>query len=156
MISSLPPAPGTYAVFLHLPEASTLEVGRLGVYCFSSGLYVYVGSAFGQGGLAARLRRHLRRAGLHWHVDYLRQIAEVVTIFFALTPQSQECRWSQALAAMPRAFIPVPGFGASDCRQRCAAHLIGFAPEGARLQEEIRQALEATAHLPLYSLTNAS
>jgi hypothetical protein len=37
-----------------------------------------------------------------------------------------ECLWSQALATQSGAFLPASGFGASDCRAGCAAHLVGF------------------------------
>jgi hypothetical protein len=40
-----------------------------------------------------------------------------------------ECAWSQALARLPGTRIPAPGFGSSDCRCACPAHLVAF-PDG--------------------------
>ncbi|ELK52825.1 hypothetical protein D320_13259, partial [Haloferax sp. BAB-2207] len=51
---------GTYALVFDAPEA-TVEVGALGEHRFPAGAYVYVGSAFGTGGLR-RVRRHRRVA----------------------------------------------------------------------------------------------
>ena len=64
--------PGTYALLLGLDEPVELEVGRLGRIHFGSPFYLYFGSAFGPGGLVARLQHHLRPARRpHWHVDYV-------------------------------------------------------------------------------------
>ncbi len=124
---TLPATLGTYLLHLHLPRPRTLAVGRLGWVCFPAGDYTYVGSALGPGGLRARLGRHLRGGGRpRWHVDALRAVARVKGYCFEVSDQSLECRWSQTLAALPEAFIPAPGFGSSDCRSGCAAHLIGF------------------------------
>jgi Uri superfamily endonuclease len=101
---------------------------------FPAGDYIYVGSAFGPGGLRTRLGRHLRGDGHpHWHIDTLRAAASVVGYVFAIADQPVECRWSQALAALPQARIPAPGFGSSDCRSGCQAHLIAF-PVGSDLR----------------------
>ncbi|MBN1976046.1 MAG: GIY-YIG nuclease family protein, partial [Anaerolineae bacterium] len=95
----------------------------MGCFCFSSGWYAYVGSAQGPGGLAARLARHLRPLkSLHWHIDYLRAQAQPVQAWYTTGTQKRECAWARALSSFPAASIPVPRFGASDCR--CPAHLI--------------------------------
>jgi len=63
---SVPPIddrrPGTYALVLRLARATTIHVGALGAVDFAPGWYVYVGSALGPGGLAARVNRHLSRS----------------------------------------------------------------------------------------------
>jgi Uri superfamily endonuclease len=119
--------PGTYALVLSLPYAlADVCIGRLGRFRFPAGWYVYVGSARGPGGLAARLARHLRLdKPLHWHIDYFRAHARPVEIWYASGTQRRECAWAQAIAGLSGASIPVPRFGASDCR--CSAHLIHFA-----------------------------
>jgi len=48
-------------------------------------------------------------------------------VFYRVTEEPLECHWSQALAKAPGAEIPRAGFGASDCRSGCAAHLVLFA-----------------------------
>jgi len=129
----LPSLPGGYALELHLNGVASVQVGRMGLCRFPPGCYLYLGSARGPGGLRARLLRHLRPTGairLHWHIDYLRLLAPVTALAWlsetAGAPLALECCWSQALAALPMAFIPVPGFGAADCRSGCPAHLVGL------------------------------
>lgn len=122
----LPDRSGTYALILRLGEGMTIEVGRLGSFSFPSGWYIYVGSARGPGGLAARVARHRRRSKkLHWHVDYLRAHAQPMAVWYALGEERRECRWAQALAGFSEASTPMSGFGASDCG--CPAHLVYFA-----------------------------
>ncbi len=121
----LPDTGGVYAIVLRLPAPTCLRVlGR--EVRLPAGRYVYVGSARGPGGLRARLGRHLRGDGrLRWHVDALRAAAEVDGFAYWVDEQVTECAVARALAALPGATIPIPRFGASDCRQGCAAHLIG-------------------------------
>jgi Uri superfamily endonuclease len=132
----LPASGGSYALFLRLPQPRRLRVGRLGDRAFPAGTYVYLGSAYGPGGLQARIGRHLRGDGnQHWHVDTLRKPAAVRGYAYFRKQRAEphpewkaplECLWSRALAALPEATIPVLGFGASDCRAGCPAHLIAF------------------------------
>lgn len=60
--ASLPHAPGTYLLLLRVDSPCMVNVGRLGTATLGLGWVLYVGSAFGPGGLAARLRHHLRPA----------------------------------------------------------------------------------------------
>jgi Uri superfamily endonuclease len=143
-MTSLPAQPGIYAFQLSLLEARNINVGGLGNWVFPPAEYIYVGSALGPGGLNSRLGRHLRRESkkTHWHIDYLRNTAEVTAICYfttknykitetahisgLLNPESLECRLLQALTEHPGAHIPIPGFGSSDCRMKCPAHLVAF------------------------------
>ncbi len=123
----LPTSRGTYVLQLSLERPQLICIGRWGEQRLPVGDYYYVGSAQGAGGLRARVGRHLRGAGtLHWHVDYLRAAAKVEMVIYTVADKRLECGWSQALAHLPGAIIPVPHFGASDCRSGCAAHLIAF------------------------------
>jgi Uri superfamily endonuclease len=89
---------------------------------FPAGWYAYAGSAHGPGGIAARVRRHLRAAKrLHWHIDYLRAVANPVEVWYATDPERWECRWAEALSTLPGVSTPASGFGASDCC--CVTHL---------------------------------
>lgn len=119
--SVLPSAPGTYALVMQVVEPAQIGIGRWGRLEASPGFYVYVGSAFGPGGLAARVGRHCRDAKrLHWHIDYLRGHAELTAVWFSDAPQRLEHRWAATLDAM-RGYRPVAGFGCSDCS--CVSHL---------------------------------
>ena len=123
----LPSVHGAYVLPLFISRSQAIIIGRLGQHCLPVGHYFYVGSACGAGGLRARVGRHLRGDGArHWHIDYLRGAAEVRNVFYTVTDTSVECLWSQALAQLPNAFIPVPHFGASDCRSGCRAHLVAL------------------------------
>lgn len=89
------------------------------------GCYAYAGSGFGPGGVEARLRRHLEGGdAVHWHVDHLRRRSEPVEAWVTGDPERREHEWAAALAALPGATVPVPGFGSSDCS--CTAHLVHF------------------------------
>jgi Uri superfamily endonuclease len=140
---NIPSKPGAYGLHLRLTRSQKLQIGGLGDFTFPPGEYVYVGSALGPGGLRARVSRHLRGDGRwHWHIDWLRPFVEVVGYWYQITGTRLECCWSRLLAAETGAGIPVPHFGASDCRSKvgkCDAHLIlfnlGIAAE--RIQEAL-------------------
>jgi Uri superfamily endonuclease len=126
----LPNEPGSYALFLKLSTSQELSVGRLGIGYFPTGSYVYLGSARGSGGLRARLKRHLRGASKHhWHIDSLRAVTQVQGYCYLkdqsspVNDLSVECLWSLKLTESPGIHPPLVGFGASDCRMGCAAHL---------------------------------
>jgi Uri superfamily endonuclease len=100
-------------------------VGKLGVLEAQPGYYLYVGSALGPGGLAARVGRHFRcEKPLRWHVDYLRAAAQIEEVWYATGKSHRECRWVGVLNSLPGASVPLVGFGASDCG--CQSHLYFF------------------------------
>jgi Uri superfamily endonuclease len=139
--------PGTYALWVNLSQTYVVQVGRLGQFVFQPGEYLYFGSAFGPGGLAARLGRHIRgNDHPHWHIDHLRFVGQVTGYFYTSAPEKLECRWLQALRWLPDAEIPLPGFGASDCKADCQAHLLQF-QENPKPIDIVRtfQLLEATS-----------
>jgi len=114
---------GTYALLLRADTEQDIEVGALGVTSVEPGTYVYVGSAFGPGGLRARVGRHVRGDGvLHWHVDYLRVVTSMEAVWYTHAPNRRECTWARVLRSLPDATVPLDGFGASDCN--CSAHLV--------------------------------
>ena len=113
--------PGAYLLVLELDGPLALTIaGRPG--SLGPGLYAYCGSAYGPGGLGARLARHLgpdKRP--HWHIDRLTAAGRVLAAY--AQPGGSECALVAALRALPETRVPLPGFGSSDCR-RCPAHLI--------------------------------
>ena len=113
---------GIYQLLLHLPAPAQITVGRLGRFDFQAGFYVYTGSALRA--RAKRIARHQAAAKpLRWHIDYLPIAAPVVAVRL-LPAAAGECAANQALAADPGVSVPVPGFGCSDCRAGCPAHLL--------------------------------
>lgn len=124
----IPPEPGSYVLILHLAQPRTITIGKLGTFEFPTGWYAYTGSALGPGGLAARLAYHHRREkSFQWHIDYLLAQAELAEMWWAVDNKRRECIWASALRSIPGARVPVPNFGASDCR--CLTHLIHFAQQ---------------------------
>lgn len=124
-MSDIPAAPGTYAVQMRIPRSVRLQIGRLGMFEMPPAGYLYLGSAFGSGGLRARTGRYLLDVvNTHWHIDYLLPSARIERIYFAVTNHPLECLWSQKLSSLPDARLPVAGFGASDCKADCKAHLV--------------------------------
>jgi Uri superfamily endonuclease len=108
---------GTYLLILRLgTHQHRLQVGRLGRFDFAPGYYLYVGSAFGAGGLQARLNHHWRQVKTrpHWHIDYLRAHADLVEIWSACCPVPLEQVWGELLRQRDDLAMPIPGFGASD------------------------------------------
>jgi len=68
--ATLEARPGTYAVLLSSDSDDEISVGRLGDMRLQSGVYLYVGSAFGPGGVRARVNHHLHASSRpHWHID---------------------------------------------------------------------------------------
>lgn len=158
----LPTHPGTYVLHLFLEADQQLQIGKLGVFHLPAGHYLYPGSAHGRGGLQARVSRHIHKRGkLHWHIDSLRPITRVLEVFYTLDSvasgcQPLECCWGQALAALPEAALPVPGFGASDCRSHCSAHLVAFPARASTcLSKGIDQAIRAQGVAVSYIRVNS-
>jgi Uri superfamily endonuclease len=113
---------GSYSLLIELNESVDLDVGALGMIEFSSGFYVYNGSAFGSGGLK-RVERHKEKSkevsGCHWHIDYLLTSpkTEIVDVYTE-DGSDHECGLSQE---MKNNFDLVEGFGCTDCG--CSSHL---------------------------------
>ncbi len=111
------PAFTTYQLRIRVDQALRLAIGRLGEFDFPAGNYVYTGSA--RRHFEARIARHLRaEKTLRWHIDYLLAAAGVA-VTEVVRSQAEECHLNQATAGA----IPVPGFGASDCKHGCGSHL---------------------------------
>lgn len=116
---------GTYILVLRSADEQTVRVGALGSLTITTGVYAYVGSAFGPGGVRARVQRHARTGGsTHWHVDYLRSVTTLDEVWYTHDSERRECLWASVLRNGSEASTPLTGFGASDCQ--CPAHLIEF------------------------------
>ncbi len=121
----LTPRSGTYALVLSSSATLQLQIGKLGTLPLVRGFYVYVGSAFGPGGLKARLGHHQcapRQA--HWHIDYLRRATRLEQVWFTYDPTYREHQWARLMGTAMRGIIPLEGFGASGCA--CRSHLYYF------------------------------
>jgi Uri superfamily endonuclease len=133
--------PGTYALVLKSSSDKWITVGKLGRLRVRPGFYVYVGSAFGPGGLKARIAHHLKISERpHWHIDYLRPSTDPTEIWFTYDARHREHQWASLLASVSRGSIPITAFGASDCR--CPSHLFFFNSQPSGVV--IRRRLHAT------------
>jgi Uri superfamily endonuclease len=117
---------GAYLLYFRVKQSLTLNVGGLQHVCLPKGRYVYVGSA--RAGIEKRIARHRRlaldKAGkLHWHIDYLLVHSEIVLTGKRALAGDIECSVSRRIASRKGVQAPVRGFGASDCRAGCKAHL---------------------------------
>ena len=120
-------SPGTYLLLLELPGRldATVRGGR--EYRLEAGLYAYVGSARGPGGLASRLRRHaVESSRKHWHVDYLVPHADLKGALEVGGTDRRECGWASWVGSTGAECVA--GFGSSDCR--CAGHLFRIGGRG--------------------------
>lgn len=118
-------AGGLYVLILDVEKAFETEVGSLGIHRFHRGRYAYVGSA--RSGLEARVARHLERhKPLRWHIDYLTTApwVEVRDVVMLDAPPFGECELNRRVIAHAGGEATVPGFGATDCREDCPAHLV--------------------------------
>jgi Uri superfamily endonuclease len=121
----MPSSPGTYALVLACTRVGRVRVGCRGFLDLRPGFYVYVGSAFGPGGLRARIAHHRRIAARpHWHIDYLRRRARLDSVWCRAGTRCEHA-WAAQIQNMPGASVALPGFGSSDCR--CETHLFWFA-----------------------------
>lgn len=117
----LPTDRGTYVLLLRCSSSRTVRVGRLGSVRLRPGYYLYVGSAFGPGGLRARIDHH--RHGpvrLHWHIDHLRRYTHLDCAWYRCGERCEH-DWAARIGNLPGAATVILGFGSSDCQ--CDTHL---------------------------------
>ena len=126
-------------------DRQQLQIGRLGGVQLSKGWYIYFGSAFGPGGLAARVERHLRyHKTRHWHIDHLIWATTVREVWYSQRQRDLEHCWAQAALDQPAARNLLRGFGASDCH--CLSHLVRIPTREA--VKTLFNALEAKVWIP--------
>jgi Uri superfamily endonuclease len=132
---------GAYRLYLVLREPIEVCVGALGRFRLARGDYVYLGSA--RRHLRQRVQRHRRLAEskqgrAHWHLDaLLLHPASCLTRVESICGAS-ECALATEAAARPGSSIPIPGFGASDCRSGCRAHLVRLATDAVQCPRALR------------------
>lgn len=118
---SMKSEPGTYALILRSRSPVKAQIGRLLQIDLELGYYIYVGSAFGPGGVQARVLRHCRRRKLHhWHIDYLSEFLSPHGAWYSHDISRLEHQWAEVLFDMS-GMSSIQGFGCSDCK--CSSHL---------------------------------
>lgn len=123
----IPNQSGNYFIVGTLGQEETLSVKSFEKRILPAGIYFYCGAAHGPGGLQARVQRHLNPQTVRfWHFDYLKDYLDIREVWWQVDALNRECESVHALADLPGASFPAAGFGASDCRNRCLAHLVRF------------------------------
>jgi Uri superfamily endonuclease len=130
--------PGTYALILASASDRLIQIGKLGQLLLQPGYYVYAGSAFGPGGIKARIAHHARISQRpHWHIDYLRSVLLLDEVWYSYNSERQEHRWADAFSRLKGATIPIAGFGASDCSCKSHLYLIRSKPSVRRFRDRL-------------------
>jgi len=116
---------GCYVLILRVSRGKYFSIGRLGRVFIDRGLYFYVGSGFGSGGVWARVKRHLRRSKrVFWHIDYLTIDRDVSIDVVAIIPVDRGFDCESYIAGLLSSLYPVAvrGFGCSD-KKGSVSHL---------------------------------
>jgi Uri superfamily endonuclease len=104
---------------VELTKVTDVKLRKMRSASLVPGRYICAGSAYGPGGLKARLSRHMRRTKVErWHVDQLTKTGACGAWIF---PGCNECDLVELNSALP---VPIIGFGSTDCK-RCHSHLLG-------------------------------
>lgn len=148
-LDSCPNAGGAYVVALRLAAPVSVRIGNAAAITLPTGRYLYCGSAYGPGGLRARLGRHFRRdKTIRWHIDQLTTAGNVLGAW--AIADGNECELVRRLGLL---HSPIAGFGASDCPS-CRSHLLRWPQRIPRAA--ITTALAADAQRPLWLIASAS
>lgn len=118
---------GIYTLIILLEKDIRRRIAALGPIRFSKGVYLYTGSARGQGSTSVegRIERHLgNRRRKFWHIDHLLSAngCKVLACIYAETVKDVECVVNSKIQELTRGVFPVHRFGSSDCN--CRSHLI--------------------------------
>jgi Uri superfamily endonuclease len=154
----LPEDHGTYVLIARVLQTKRLGIGSLGEFDITPGFYAYVGSAFGSGGLRARLGLHLESlAEPHWHIDYLLEVATPIEIWFTTADRKLEKDWAELLEEAPGFRVPIARFGSSDYHRSRASHLFYSKrrPSFWWLEQQVMERFEAVP-LERYRVPTAS
>ena len=113
---------GAYLLAIRLQKSVRLEAGALAGKKLGPGIYLYAGSAYGPGGLAARVKRHFRQNKKHqWHVDALTMRADQLAAY--PVENGKECVLVERVLAAGGFRTAMDGFGSTDC-STCKSHLL--------------------------------
>lgn len=118
---------GVYVLLIELLSSACTTVGSLGYLCLDSGVYSYIGSAKGFGGIDARIRRHLSKVKrrLWWHVDYVTALDSSIIRLVIYAESLSVCEEDLVNAILRQRHtwsIAVPRFGSTD--RKSPSHLL--------------------------------
>ncbi|MBI4666941.1 MAG: GIY-YIG nuclease family protein [Nitrospinae bacterium] len=131
---------GLYAIVIHLARPKRVTVGKLGVFMFPAGVYVYTGSAIKN--LESRVSRHRKKIKtLRWHIDYLRENSSWAGAV-VFPGMKEECALAARIFKAAGGATICKGFGSSDCH--CESHL-AFSGMGSGRTLEVLERLPGAA-----------
>jgi Uri superfamily endonuclease len=118
---------GIYSLIILLKKDVRCRIAALGLFRFSKGVYLYTGSARGQGStsIERRIERHLgKHKRKFWHIDHLLGAngCGVFACIYAETVKDEECVVNSKIQELTCGDFPVNHFGSSDCN--CCSHLV--------------------------------
>ncbi|MCD6300537.1 MAG: GIY-YIG nuclease family protein [Staphylothermus sp.] len=125
LYQNIPSLPGEYLLILKVHKEMMIRTHGKRKFSLDPGIYVYIGSAHGLGGLRSRIIRHMRKnKKIFWHIDYLTtsnyvKIIGLVTIISFNKNVDFESMISKHMLSR---FKPILGFGCSD-KKRDKSHL---------------------------------
>ncbi|MHA1712964.1 MAG: GIY-YIG nuclease family protein [Candidatus Ranarchaeia archaeon] len=135
---------GSYVLVIRLKKPLKIMIRHRQYVLDDKAVYLYIGSAVGRStSLENRISRHLRISGKrkHWHIDSITmdQDSEVTDVFLAVSDDNLECDITKKIleSLQARASAPIPGFGASDCKRKCPAHLLKITGSKQKIQEVV-------------------
>lgn len=121
----LVPTKGVYVMLLEIKEDICMNIGSLGYICLLKGVYGYVGSAKGFGGIEARIKHHLVKDKKRpwWHIDYLTLRREVIVkhVMYAEALDTDEEDIANGFSRSSCWSIAIPRFGSTD--KKSSSHL---------------------------------
>ncbi len=128
--TAIPAEAGAYLLCCLVERRVRVDVGGPGGVALSGGIYLYAGSA--RQGIRYRCQRYLdpRRGRGRWHIDRLLRSPGARALALVPLPGQSECALVRELSRLGLE-APIAGFGASDCRQGCQAHLLSWRGYGA-------------------------
>ncbi len=113
---------GAYVLVIKLAHDVPVSLPKRSPTMIGAGTYYYVGSANGPGGMAARLKRHMKQdKKVHWHVDQL--TTKAASVAALAVAGGNECQLGALLTESGRYRPAIKGFGSSDC-SICDSHLL--------------------------------
>ncbi|ADI32135.1 GIY-YIG nuclease family protein [Staphylothermus hellenicus] len=114
----IPKSKGYYVLFIKVGKTCRITTRSGRIFNIKPGIYIYLGSALGKGGLYSRIMRHLgKRKKLFWHIDYLltcRQ-AEIIDYLIIECSRNKCFDYESFLSrTLTNVLEPIKGFGCSD------------------------------------------
>jgi endonuclease-3 len=124
---------GAYVLIIDIDKPVEVQMQFLGDVTFRSGIWVYIGSAMGDGStnLENRIQRHFRsEKTVYWHIDHLLDRGvKLRNAYWAESPTHAECDIALELDSRGAFEAGPRRFGSSDCKRGCPAHIFRFKSE---------------------------